>query len=81
MCPLLPEWEFDLAAAASSARSARESFPHARLRVTPAMHEKLAYRVCAGTDMDPLGIIVRSYQGLTVEVDPDVEDWQIDTWA
>lgn len=72
----------ELQAAIESARSGRESFPHGRVRVTPAVHEQLAEAVCAGTDMIPATVVVTGYRGMCVEIDPDAPDpgWVVETW-
>jgi hypothetical protein len=71
-----------LLCAVDSAGAVRASFPHARLRVTPAMHEKLAEFVCAGTAEDPLGVTVENFRGVKVILDADVPDpgWVVETW-
>lgn len=71
-----------LLCALDSARVARKSFPNQRLRVTPAMHEKLAEFVCDGTPEDPLGVTVQNFRGVKVELDADVPDpgWILETW-
>lgn len=70
--------------ALEQARSLRESFPHARLRVTPAMHQILAESVIeeAGGKLLPEGIIVSHLSGIRVELDADTPDpgWILDTW-
>ena len=68
--------------AARIARSASKSFPHGRVRLTPASHQALAEHVCEGTDIDPLAVVVASLEGLAVEIDADVPDpgWIVETW-
>lgn len=72
-----------LLCAVDSARAARNSFPNSRLRVTPAMHEKLAEFVCSGTGQEPLGITVENFRGVKVELDADIPDpgWIVETWS
>jgi hypothetical protein len=62
-------------------RRARTPDQLARLRVTPAVHEALAYEVCEGTDMNPLGVVVTRWVGVAVEIDPDAPypGWIVDT--
>lgn len=81
MC-LSDEQDPELQAALSAARAVRKSFPHARLRVTPAYHQELATWVAEGTDLLPEGIIVSSLSGVRVEVDADVPDpgWILEQW-
>lgn len=71
-----------LHAALDVARSRRKSFSHARLRVTPAVHQELAEDVCAGTNLNPLGITVNSLRGVRVEIDADTPDpgWLVEMW-
>jgi hypothetical protein len=74
--------ELELRIAARLARSRRESFPHARIRLTPAAHQDLAEILAIGTDIHPLSMIVESLEGVRVEIDPDVPTpgWTVDTW-
>lgn len=70
-----------LRVAAEAARSARESLPHGRVRLTPAMHQELAYDVCGGF-LNPDAVVVQSVGGMRVEIDADVPDpgWILETW-
>jgi hypothetical protein len=74
----------DVRQALRAARPPHGSFPRLRLRVTPAVHEQLAYDLCEDEpDLHPLGIHITSLGGVPVLLDADVPDpgWIIDTMA
>lgn len=68
-------------AALEATRSPQASFPRARLRVTPAVHQELAYHLCEQEPaLHPLGIVITNLAGIRVEIDADTPDpgWIID---